>query len=200
MSISIVYNIIYIHGHDNVQRCGQRTQTSLAYNFYNAKHSYFVNEYFGGLGLLSINSAASRIANDVSYWYSNFVPDDSYHSILLAGSSCGGVTACRTLELLSSVGYDIPYVGLADAAFIKGETSGYLWVPPKGSASVSYKKNYYQSLQNNSSREEVHDEIPSYSNFNLNAEVTNDNPHVSCCAVAKSKIINDMIWCIANDK
>lgn len=199
MSISIVYNVIYIHGHSNVQSCGQRTQTNLAYRFYNAKHPVYVNEYFGGLGLASINSAASKIANEVNYWYNNFVPNESYHSILLAGSSCGGVTACRTLEILNSIGYDIPYIGLADAAFIKGETTGYLWVPPKGSASVSYKKNYYQSLQNSSAREEVHDEVPTFSNFNLNGDITIDDPHVSCCSIAKTKIINDLIWCIAND-
>ena len=62
----------------------------------------------------------------MNWWFNNVVPTESWHSILLAGSSCGGVTACRTLELLTARGYDIPYFGLGDAAFIKGETDHYL--------------------------------------------------------------------------
>lgn len=200
MSISIKYNIIMIHGHGTPQLNGTRAHTWFSYYFYMLKHPVFINEYYGGLGLAALDAAAVNIKRDIDVWYANNITGQSYHSILLAGYSCGGATACRTLEYLNSIGYyDIPYIGLGDAAFIRGETSHYLVNPPSGSNRVRYKKNYFQTWENSGYNAEIHDEVPGYSNYNLDGEINRSEAHASCCSIAYKKIIEDMRWCISND-
>ena len=124
------------------------------------------------------------------------VPNPIY---LITGFSSGGTSALYFARAIASMpNAEIGYIGLADAAFYKGESEDLMKMPR---VSAKYPKNYYQTKGNAPDVAEMHGQVDGFTNFNLNAMVTATSiaaEHEQAVVQGNYYMINDVLWCLQN--
>jgi hypothetical protein len=120
--------------------------------------------------------------------------DDWFY--LVTGYSSGGVSALHTARRINELKLNLYYVGLSDAAFQRGE-SDYLLTQP--GVTAKYKKNYYQTKENDPVVSEIHNAVTGFSNFNLDDQLAAGvNAHQSAVTIGNQRMYEDVKWCIQN--
>ncbi|MCA9008715.1 MAG: hypothetical protein KDB01_03160 [Planctomycetaceae bacterium] len=153
------------------------------------------------LRVLDYNAALGENANKAlvkslrSDWFASCAANVQ-QLFLITGYSSGGVTAIHMGRYLTEQNLNVFYVGLADAAFQRGE-SDYLRL--KSGVKGKYLKNYYQTLENNESNPEIHDTVDGFSPFNLDSQVRGSaNFHDAAVQIGNQRMFEDVMWCIEN--
>lgn len=117
---------------------------------------------------------------------------------LITGFSAGGVSAIHLGRVLTQKMETIWYIGLADPAFQRGESD---YLMKHSGVTARYSKNYYQTKQNSSDEEEIHDQVQ---DFKTNIDLTNrlandeDDPHKAAVKMGNDLMFNDIKWCLEN--
>lgn len=151
------------------------------------------------IGVLDFNAALGENANKalakkVLTSINLACAEDEEQFFLVTGYSSGGVTALHMAQSLLALKLNVYYIGLADAAFQRGE-SDYLMTKP-GVASVKYKKNYYQTKENDPTNPEIHDTVDGFTPFDLTGQVSDGNAHQDAVVIGNQKMLDDVMWCI----
>lgn len=151
-----------------------------------------VLDYNAGLGEGANKVLAGKIMGSLNLACS----ENDEQIFLVTGYSSGGISAIHMALALNRAKQNVFYVGLSDAAFQRNE-SDYLL---KSSGVVAkYRKNYYQTKENDPTNPEIHDEVAGFTNFNLDKDLpTGQNEHESAVIIGNQKMIDDVLWCIQN--
>ena len=204
---------INFYGHNNPVISGVRYgYVPLKSGFFKASAGYYLGKDFnrvkeerikdtkcpnGKLHVYDYNSGLSESDNrEISKNLMNKIKSEVTDEkvFLITGYSAGGVTAVHMAQQVEQNSFTLFYIGLADAAFTRGSSDNLM---TQHGLKGKYMKNYFQTLQNASDVDEIHDEVLGFTNFNLNDQlVKGDDLHQSACTVGNGKMLDDVKWCM----
>lgn len=151
-----------------------------------------VLDYNAALGeAANMALAASLMTNPV------VVPTkDGERCFLVTGYSSGGISAIHMARHLNKLELNVFYVGLADAAFLRGDSD---YLLKQSGVRATYPKNYYQTRENDPANPEIHDDVVGFKKFDLSSQLpANADFHESAVTIGNQKMYEDVMWCIEN--
>jgi hypothetical protein len=158
--------------------------------------------FMAGVGKISSQTVARNVLTIAQQYFATEYRGKAFSDVrfLVYGSSSGGITALTFAGLVPDT--QIGYIGLADAAFHRGETDFFMKAP--GSRAFFKNENFWQGYQNFPSEPEIHGEVSGFNNIDLTNRLTSmqvkADPHVAAIELAGPTIKASMIELIRSDR
>ncbi|MBL8311619.1 MAG: hypothetical protein JNL19_14455 [Burkholderiales bacterium] len=203
--MATIYFVVTFSGHNDPKRSGTRNNAGFAYLaplLQEGAREVSRFAFFAGLGLTDSNRVAESVLATTRSYFATEYRGRSFSDLrfLIYGASAGGITALSfALKVPDS---QIAYIGLADAAFYRGETDQFMTNP--GSRAYFGNENFFQTWQNNPDEPEIHGPVKGFTNTDMTNTLTHKevagDPHVACIQRAVPICLNSMKAVIRSDR
>lgn len=203
--MATIYYVVTFAGHNDKRKAGIRNPVEFAdlaplIAAGSGNVSRFA--FMAGVGKTSSQVVARDVLTIAQQYFATEYPGKAFSDVrfLVYGASAGGITALTFAGMVPDI--QIGYIGLADAAFYRGDSDSFMGAP--GSHAFFKNENFFQVYQNSPSESEIHGEVRGFTNIDLTNRLTlaqiKADPHVAAIKLAYVTVKESMIELIRSDR